>query len=140
VKEDDVLRTVRLLSLFAGVLVILPACSRQGTKTEDFIPPSDKARQALEAALNHWQGGHPPGKVPGTNPPVDVQDFKWKAGQKLKSYEILGEESGPEQRFFRVRLTLAEGAPIEVKYMVLGIDPLLVYREEDYQKLSGMGK
>ena len=133
-------RTAKLLTLSAGMLVLLTACSREGTRTQDFIPPTEKARQALEAALNHWQGGHPPGKVPGTNPPIEVQDFKWKAGQKLKSYEIVGEESGTEPRFFKVRLTPAEGAPIEVKYAVFGIDPLHVYREEDYQKLSGMGK
>ena len=133
-------RTAKLLTLSAGMLVLVTACSREGTRTQDFIPPTEKARQALEAALNHWQGGHSPGKVPGTNPPVEAQDFKWKAGQKLKSYEIVGEESGTEPRFFKVRLTPAEGAPIEVKYAVFGIDPLHVYREEDYQKLSGMGK
>jgi hypothetical protein len=129
-----------LLPLVIGVLVILTACSRQGTKTQDFIPPSDKARQALEAALNHWQGGNPPGQVPGTSPLVEVEDTKWKAGQKLKSYEILGEESGTEPRFFKVRLTPPQGAAVEVRYAVFGIDPLHVYREEDYQKLSGTGK
>jgi hypothetical protein len=140
VKERRVPRTARLLPLTIGVLVILTACSRQGTKTQDFIPPSDKARQALQAALDHWQAGHPPGRIPGTSPPVEVQDAKWKAGQKLKSYEILGEESGTEPRFFKVRLTPPQGDAVEERYVVFGIDPLHVCREEDYKKLSGMGK
>jgi hypothetical protein len=133
-------RIVKSLQFLAGALILLSACSRQGTKTEDFIPPADKARQALEAALNHWQGGNAPGKVPGTTPAVEVQDSRWQAGQKLKSYEILGEETGTEPRFFKVRLTPAQGAPVETRYAVFGIDPLHVFREEDYQKLSGMGK
>ena len=28
----------------------------------------------------------------------------------------------------------------ETKYAVFGIDPLLIYRDEDFQKLSGAGK
>jgi hypothetical protein len=128
------------LVLMTGGLSGLVGCSREGKKTEDFIPPADKARQALEAALNHWKSGQQPGKVPNTTPTVEVLDSKWKGGQKLKDYEILGEEPGAEPRFFKVRLTLATGAPQEVRYAVVGIDPLWVYREEDYKSLSGVGK
>lgn len=123
-----------------GSLVLLAGCSRQGTRTQDFIPPSDKAKKALAAALDHWQAGNPPGTVPGTSPKVEAVDSKWRSGQKLKSYEILDEESGSEPRFFKVRLTPASGAPQEVRYAVFGIDPLHVYREQDYNSLSGMGK
>jgi hypothetical protein len=126
--------------LLVGVLVLLTACSRQGTRTQDFNPSSDKARQALEAALDSWQSGNPHGKVPGTSPAVEAMDVKWRSGQKLKSYEILGEESGTEPRFFKVRLTPAQGPPVEVRYAVVGIDPLWVYREEDYKSLAGTGK
>jgi len=121
-------------------LATVGGCSRHGTKTQDFTPPADKARQALESALNHWQNGNPHGAVPGTSPSVEVMDVKWRGGQKLKSYEILGEEPGTEPRFFKVRLTPAQGPPVEVRYAVVGIDPLWVYREEDYKSLSGMGK
>ena len=128
------------LCVLACGLALAAGCSRQGSKVEDFTPPSDKAQKALEAALNHWQSGHPPGTVPGTSPTVEVVDSKWKGGQQLKSYEILGEEGGTEPRFFKVKLTLAKGPPQEAKYAVLGIDPLWVYREEDYKALSGAGK
>src|SRR5262245_23478028 len=121
-------------------LALSAGCSRQGSKVEDFTPPSDKAQKALEAALTHWQSGGSPGTVPGTRPRVDVEDSKWKAGQKLQAFEILGEEGGSETRFFKVKLTLAKGPPQEVKYAVFGIDPLQVYREEDFQKLPGTGK
>jgi hypothetical protein len=121
-------------------IALLLGCSRQGRRTEDFTPPADKARQALESALDHWKSGNPPGAVPATSPAVEVVDSKWKAGQKLKSYEIVGEEPGREPRFFKVRLTPAQGPPQDVRYAVVGINPLWVYLEEDYQKLTGMGK
>jgi hypothetical protein len=130
---------IRSIAFIAG-LVLLTGCSRQGTRNQDFAPASDKAKKALEAALNHWQAGNPPGTVPGTSPHVEVVDFKWKNGQKLTSFEILDEEPGSEPRFFKVRLTPAQGPPQEVRYAVMGIDPLWVYREDDYKKLSGMGK
>ncbi len=129
-----------LLLLLAGGLLFLVGCSREGKRTEDFTPPADKARQALEAALNHWKSGQQPGQVPGTSPTVEVVDSKWKAGQKLKEFEILGEEPGTEPRFFKVRLTPPTGPAQEVRYAVLGIDPLWVYREEDFKALSGTGK
>ena len=122
-------------------LALVAGCPRGG-KIDDFTPPAANARKALEAALGHWQGGGQPGAVPGTSPGVEVTDAKWKAGQKLKSYEITAEEplDGVGPRFFKVRLTPAAGPAVETRYAVLGIDPLLVYRDEDYQKLSGTGK
>jgi hypothetical protein len=119
-------------------LLACVGCSRQ--KVEDFKPSTDRARKSLEAALNHWLSGQPPDKVPGTSPAIQVIDSKWKSGQKLMSYEILGEEPGSDPVFFKVRLTLAKGGVQEVRYAVVGIDPLLIAREEDYQGLSGMGK
>ena len=128
------------LALLACGLSALAGCSRPGQKTEDFTPPSDKARQALESALTHWKSGQQPGKVPNTSPTVEVTDSKWKGGQKLKEYEILAEEPGTDPRFFKVRLTPPTGPAQEVRYAVVGIDPLLVFREEDFKALSGTGK
>ena len=127
----------------AGVLLLL-GCSKTGQRSEDFTPPPDNARAALEAALNHWKAGNPPGAVPGTTPQVEAVDAKWKASPKqLRAFEIVGEEprgdaSGP--RYFKVKLTAAGGAPQEVRYVVVGIDPLWVYREQDFDALSGAGK
>ena len=126
----------------ATMLLFALAAGCSGNKVEDFTPSEATARKALEAALAHWQSGGQPGAVPSTSPVVEVTDTKWKLGQQLKSFEITGEEPpvGPGPRFFKVRLTPPKGAAVDVKYAVLGIDPLLVYRDEDYQKLSGIGK
>jgi hypothetical protein len=131
------------MRLFPAVAMLLAVgCSRGPSRVEDFTPAGDAARKALEAALAHWQAGGPTGAVPNTSPAVEVTDSKWRAGQKLQAFEIVGDEppAGPGPRFFKVRLTPAKGPPAEVRYAVLGVDPLLVYRDEDYQKLSGAGR
>lgn len=114
-----------------------------GGKVEDFTPSTTNARNALTTALTHWQGGGQPGTVPNTTAPiVEVTDSKWRAGQKITGFEITAEETpdktGPV--FFTVKLTSSSGPPVVAKYAVFGIDPLLIYRDEDYQKLSGTGK
>jgi len=138
------MRTVKYLvmPLLAVAASALPAgCSRTGSKDADFVPSPPSARKALESALKSWQSGKPPGTVEGaTAPKVQAVDSRWQAGQKLLAFEIVKEEQGGEgPRWLTVRLDVGKG-PQEVRYAVFGIDPLLVYREEDYQKLSGMGK
>ena len=91
------------------------------------------------------KGGYVPGfQQPDTKPPVEVEDAKWKAAPKqLRDFEILGEDERPTDavpRYFKVKLTMISGPPQEVRYVVFGIDPLHVYREQDYDKLSGAGK
>jgi hypothetical protein len=128
-----------LAALATGGLLVLAGCSR-GKRAEDFTPAADNARRALEAALKYWQEGHPPGTVPGTAPVVEVIDTKWKGGQKLQTFEILQEETpGPGPRYFTVRITPPRGAPQEVRYVIVGIDPIWVYREADYKKIAGAG-
>ncbi len=127
--------------LMGGLLALAVGCSKGGN-VSDFTPAADNARASLDKALKHLQDGGATGAVPGTSPAIEITDTKWKPGQKLKSYEILGEEpsSNTAARLFKVRLTPPTGAPIETTYAVLGIDPLLIYRDEDFNKLSGEGK
>lgn len=124
---------------WAALALAAVGCGREG-KVEDFAPSVRNARTALESALTHWQGGGAHGTVPNTKPAVEVLDSKWNAGQKLKSFEVLSADApagGPTT--FRVRLTFAQGTPQEVKYAVIGIDPLWVYSDDEFQKLSGAG-
>ena len=65
-------------------------------------------------------------------------DARWQSGSKLERYEIIEEVSGKQHPHFRVNLKLA-GKPEETtEYLVVGIDPLLIFREADYRKASGM--
>jgi hypothetical protein len=102
-------------------------------------PPDAVARTALESALKAWQGGGKPGALPGTDPPVQVLDTPWGMGDRLKSYEILGEETGTAEKQFAVRLVLSKPEKVqEVKYYVIGQGPVMVFRDEDYQRNVNM--
>jgi hypothetical protein len=121
-----------------GLLALCAGCNRNRSHS-DFLPAEDKARKALETALTTWQNGGPVGKIVNGPPAIEVIDSKWKAGQKLQSYQILQAVPGDGPARFVVRLTLKQPpGEQEVRYVVLGLDPLWVYREEDYKKLSGM--
>ena len=66
-------------------------------------------------------------------------DARWQAGRKLHDYEIIKEldEAGPKQFIVKMTVEGDKGAE-EVKYYVVGKDPLLVFRQEDYEKSASM--
>jgi hypothetical protein len=129
--------TARARTLGCWLLIaLLPGC---GLSHKDYIPTKEKARKTLETALTAWQSGQPPGKIGSASPSVQVVDSGWKAGQKLSEFTILEEEPGDGPRWFSVRLRLENlKGELVVRYVVLGRDPIWVYREEDYKRATGM--
>jgi hypothetical protein len=118
------------------MLFIGGGCSNGSTA----VPPSPVARTALEAALKSWCEGGKPGILPGTEPVVQVHDTPWASGQTLASFEILREEEavGVEKRF-AVRLSLSKPDRVEeVQYHVIGAGPVMVFRDEDYERNINM--
>lgn len=123
------------VALVSVAALALTGCPRAGE--EKFIPAEATARQALETALNAWKNGQAkPDKLSMGKVSVVVVDPVWTSGQKLSRYEIVSEEPGSGPRWFTVKLTLARGEKTE-KYVVLGQDPIWVYTEAEYKKLSG---
>lgn len=132
-------RRVALLTC-AGLALASAAGCASNKSYDKFIPKEDAARVALETVLTSWQNGDKPGTISTTKIPIEVIDSKWKSGQKLNSYQIVGSEPGQGPRWFSVKLVLQKPAGEQtVKYVVVGNSPLWVYREEDYNKASGMG-
>lgn len=124
-------QTFAVLILAPLVSTAITGCGRKG---DPRVTPEAAARQALESALTAWQNGQAHGKIAGTSPPVEVADSVWKRGEKLKSYQIIGEVDSPDGlRWFSVRLQLAsaEGSQ-EVQYLVMGKTALKIFRKEDY--------
>ncbi|HZV03971.1 MAG TPA: hypothetical protein VE999_02680 [Gemmataceae bacterium] len=132
------IRTFAHLLAWGVFLGLCTGCTGRGTAK--YIPSEDKARQALEAALNAWRDGKKPGSVEGAPMPVQVVDSQWQSGKKLQSYEIVGEEPNEGPRVFSVRLTLQQpsGQQATTRYYIVGKDPLWVYREADYKAPAGM--
>lgn len=127
------------LSSLALVGVCLSGCSSgDGTGRERFVPSVDAGRKALESVLDQWRAGQIPTYLNDCVPQVGIVDSSRRADRPLESYEILGEVPGQEgHRCFAVKLSFAEPASEErARYLVVGIDPLWVFRAEDFDLLT----
>ena len=129
----------RTMLLVGAALILAPALGCFGSGTARYVPSEDASRKALEAALDSWKAGRAPGPVPGSSPAVSVVDSRRKPKQLLESYEIVKEENQEGHTFYSVKLTLKNPRAEEVaRFVVVGRDPLWVYREDDYQTGAGM--
>jgi hypothetical protein len=120
------------------MLVVVGLAAGCKDEVKNYTPSETNARQALETALTQWRDGQAkPAPFPLGKVTVQVADQNWEAGQKLQGFEIVGDDaaaSGP--RTFTVKLKTAKGEQT-TKYYVFGIDPLQIYSEPDYKKLTG---
>lgn len=135
-KQQNVFnRLTRLWVLLAAVLVSVVGCGRTPTNA-DYIPSVEKSRDALKIVLEAWKAGQPVGPVPETSPVIHVTDSSRRADQVLESYEILGSVPGNAPRCMAVRLKLSgSNEEKRERYVVVGIDPVWVFRHEDYDLL-----
>jgi hypothetical protein len=128
-------RATTVLTAVATV-VCLVGCGRSNSAAS-FVPAEDVARQALTDAMTAWtsDGSMSLSRDDGTT--VEVVDKHRRPGQSLATFEILGEVSGIGGRSFEVKLELENPSQTEhVRYIVVGINPLWVFRQEDYELLS----
>ncbi len=120
------------------VLAFLAGCGQENAR---FTPSADVAKSSLETALSAWRDGKPCGPVEAT-PPVHVVDSVWQAGARVESFSIGDEEDlGDGTKQFLVKLSIkeAKGArESEVRYVVHGLEPIYVFREDDYKRFLNM--
>lgn len=125
-------------SVLLGLSLIAGCTGHNSEKA--YIPKTAHAKEALEVVLKEWQSGAAFGRVEGFTVPIDVFDSRWQSGKKLESYEILREETTDGPKTFVVKMKLVDDKEeTEIKYLVLGIDPLNVFTEHDYKKATGGG-
>lgn len=138
--DQRVCRSVARLS--AGLLLIAtaPGCSGPAAPatadTERFVPSANQAETALRSVLDAWRQGTPPGMIPDTSPPVHVTDTYRKADETLVDYRILGEVPSDKKRCYAVELRFAPERAERTRFLVVGIDPLWVFRLEDAENLA----
>jgi hypothetical protein len=102
-----------------------------------FLPAWSEARQALESALAAWRDAPFPLPASIDSPAVKFVDKQRRPGQRLLSFEVLGQSEVENARQFTVRLRLQhEESPQLVRYNVLGRNPVWVFRLEDYEMIS----
>jgi hypothetical protein len=118
----------------AILLLSLAGCSKGYQK---YVPASETARHALDTALTAWKEGRKLDRIDNFKPPIEVLDSRWLKGRVLRDYEILGEVHQDGPRCFTVLMVL-DGPRQEqkVRYYVFGIEPLWIFRQEDYDMLN----
>jgi hypothetical protein len=128
----------RWAGIFPRAMIVLVACgvSTGCRRSPDYIPSVKTSREALETALSAWVNGQSVGPINTVSPPIQVVDTAWWKGQRLASYEVLGEETTKEGLpCFSVLLHKSKPSGDEtVRYVITGKSPVWVYREEDYKK------
>jgi hypothetical protein len=141
-------------AVLVGTLICLTAgCLGQGEPTGNarYVPSEETARRALDAALSAWAAGQPPGQVSAGPPAVYLIDNHRRPGQTLTAYEVLGPVPGEGPVLLAARLTLASPDPgseaargqvrlqeERAQFVIFGIDPLWVYRQEDFEMMIHM--
>ncbi len=121
------------VALLAIVLLGMVGCAKQ---KQDFVPNPTAAEDAIRSAMEAWKESGAVGEIADTKPLVHVTDSNRKRGQTLSGYTILGEVPGSAGRTYMVELNLASPAEkLNAQYIVVGIDPLWIFRQEDYELL-----
>jgi hypothetical protein len=123
------------LSLGVWLFTCAGLAGCKSAKVEQYTPAANRAEHTLSMVLNAWKSGSTIDQIDGSS--VRVADTKRRPGQLLREFEILGELPSDSGRRFQVKLTLDKpSAEQKVQYLVVGIDPLWVFRQEDYDMLS----
>ncbi|MEX2315999.1 MAG: hypothetical protein WD669_02535 [Pirellulales bacterium] len=102
-----------------------------------YLPPPELSERALDAALTAWRDGSQAPVVLDDKTRVEFVDDSRRPGQSLKEFRILGEVSRDAGRYYEVQLELDQPSKVENRrYLVIGINPLWVFRQADYEMLS----
>ena len=122
---------------WVALAALLVGCGR-GDPYARYVPSEDSAESALKAGLEAWKDGAATGPVADTAKPAVIVVDSWREPQqKLQSYQILGEVPGNTPRCYAVRLNLRNPeAEQRVRFVIVGIDPLWVFRYEDFQLIG----
>ena len=140
------LRRIALVMFVAGLVAAslaaygfanMRAANEREQAFARFTPSPEAAHAALDCAMRSWQRGEPAGPIAGVaSPAVFLVDNCRRPEQMVERYTILGEAAGDGPRCYAVRVTFSNPAEEQrLRFVVLGVDPLWVYRCEDYQML-----
>lgn len=137
-RNSDTRRAPLGLAALAFPLALIPGC---GSPSRAYTSTPATARQALDSALSAWQKGAKGEQLSSGSTPIHAVDYQWQTGKVLRKYEILEEQpgEGEAEKRFSVRLTLKQpGGESTVQYVIVGREPIWVFRDVDYGRTSNM--
>ncbi len=129
------MKGLRIIGAVVGLVAI--GCARAPDGSATPLPKPADARAAMEAALGCWKAGRPTGRRESTTPPVQIMDSFRKPGQSVDGWEILGQTTLERAVAMTVRVKFTRPEATEtIRFLLLGTDPVLVFRQEDYDLMS----
>lgn len=124
--------------VFSTLIFSMTGCG--GSGEAKYVPSEGSANEALNVALQAWRDGQPYGTITSYKVPIDTYDARWQAGEKLEKFEVIRSEQLDQHKAFVVKIKLAsDQEEQEDTYLVIGNNPLMVFRKQDYDKASGVG-
>jgi hypothetical protein len=128
---------MRSLALALSLIVTVALAGCGGGSAP--LPSTVAVRQALQASLDAWKAGKPASSLSESKPSIEFVDFEWKAGKVLSEYTLGEETPGQGTQTVAATLTLkGDPAARKVQYMVLGLEPIRIYRDEDFNRAMNM--
>lgn len=131
-------RSSRVALRWLVVAMIAIGCGDTRRDSMDLAPPDlASSNAALVASLEAWKADRrASGVLIGSKPSVGVVDST-RTDRPLLDYEILGPLMVVEKsRPFAVRLVLDfPRETVATRYLVMGRDPLWVFRQEDFERM-----
>jgi len=134
-KRSDLDRLGPIIWLMTAILIAGCEATPAGAPQLP-VPDVGPARLALVATLDAWKSGRRIAGSIGSKPQIGIVD-SLRAERPLIGYEVLGVLSVVDKaRPFAVRLDLDEPREsVTVRYLVMGQDPLWVFRQEDFDMM-----
>jgi hypothetical protein len=131
-------RTGRSPLLWLALGCAAAGCGDAPRGPVEFVAPGiESAKAALVASLDAWKADRrASGVMVGSKPSIGIVDAG-RADRPLLEYEVIGPLMVVgKARPFAVRLVLdAPRETVSTRYLVLGQDPLWVYRQEDFDRM-----
>lgn len=124
--------------LWLSIAIFAAGCGCAQRGPADFSAPDlESSKTALVASLDAWKGDRrSSGVLIGSKPSIGVVDSA-RLDRPLLEYEVVGPlMTLGKARPFAVRLVL--GKPRETvatRYLVIGRDPLWVFRQADFERM-----
>lgn len=116
---------------------LLLGCGPREDPNRTPLPTPEDARKAIVAAMESWKSGGPTGRVIAGPPRVQINDSFRRPGQRPVGYDLLGQTRRERAISYVVRVRFADPEATEtIRFVLLGIDPVLVFRQEDYDLIS----
>jgi hypothetical protein len=131
-------RTRRSLLVWLVVASLAAGCGGAPAGPPDFEAPGlEPSKAALATSLDAWKADRrETGVLIGSKPAIGVVDAA-RADRPLLDYEIVGPLMvAGKVRPFAVQLVLGDPREaVAARYVVMGRDPLWVFREEDFERM-----